>query len=129
MRQPDVISPGMRGFLLTCFRNQESRCISEFYDLFNKVIHIYSGKTSYLFNAKTFGDHDHSSETEENVELDFEKAISNELIEMKNKKKTIEAIKNDVKGVIFFKTPSNLNIFEAFNILVKAVTDKNWKPK
>jgi hypothetical protein len=37
MRQPETISPGMKGFLVTCFRNQESRCISEFYDFFAKV--------------------------------------------------------------------------------------------
>lgn len=37
MKTTETISPSMKGFLVTCFRNQESRAISEFYDFFNKV--------------------------------------------------------------------------------------------
>ena len=54
--KPETISPGMRGFIVTCFRNQESRCISELYDFFNKVNllnHFHASFTSNLGQRKS----------------------------------------------------------------------------
>lgn len=128
MRQPETISPGMRGFLVTCFRNQESRCISEFYDFIGKVtasIKLYS-----LFNSKVLGDQAEASEVDPSrADMDFESALKSEIKDIKMKKQIVLAIRNDVKGVVFFKAATDLDVDAIFEKLIEMVISKNWKPK
>lgn len=48
---------------------------------------------------------------------------------IKNKKQNILAIRNDVKGVVFFKATSDLDVDAIFEKLVQLVINKDWKPK
>ncbi len=48
---------------------------------------------------------------------------------MKSKKQNVLAIRNDIKGVVFFKVTSEVDVYATFDRLVFAVKEKVWKPK
>lgn len=64
-----------------------------------------------------------------NEDFDFEKALKSEVKEMKSKNKNVIAIRNDVKGVVFFKACNDLDVNHIFDKLIQMVTSKSWKPK
>lgn len=61
--------------------------------------------------------------------MDFESALKSEVKDIKTKRQIVMAIRNDVKGVVFFKTPSDLDVDAVFEKLIEMVVNKNWKPK
>jgi hypothetical protein len=63
------------------------------------------------------------------VEVDFETALLSEVKEIKTKKHKILAIRNDVKGVVFFKANSDVDVPESFLKLISLVKERLWKPK
>ena len=86
-KQPETIGPGMKGFLVA-FRNQESRCISEFYDFINKV---WQNK---YFNVKSLKALMNkvvqlNRQNEAADEFDFETALRLKLKKLKPKTKRI----------------------------------------
>jgi len=131
MKQPETISPGMKGFLVTCFRNQESRCISELYDFVSKVCRII--KALILILQKVLDEQACSLQTTSDLsnadKFDFEAALKSEVKEIKSKKQNVLAIRNDVKGVVFFKASNELDVNAIFDKLVQMVTSRSWKPK
>lgn len=60
---------------------------------------------------------------------DFESALKEEIFDIKNKKQALLAIRNDVKGVVFFKASSNLDINSSFQRLIHMIKERAWKPK
>lgn len=60
---------------------------------------------------------------------DFESALSAEVSAIKSKKRKVLAVRNDIKGVVFFKTTSDIDVYHYFDLLVAAVKEKAWKPK
>lgn len=56
-------------------------------------------------------------------------ALKSEVKEIKAKKHQVLAIRNDVKGVVFFKANANIDVDNIFESLILSVINKNWKPK
>ena len=61
--------------------------------------------------------------------VDFEAAMQSEIKEIKSKKHLALAIRNDVKGVIFFKASSDIDVNTIFIKLIEIVKNQTWKPK
>lgn len=61
--------------------------------------------------------------------IDFETALKTEVKGIKSKKQLVVAIRNDVKGIIFFKATADLDVDIIFEKLVECVVNKTWKPK
>jgi hypothetical protein len=61
--------------------------------------------------------------------MDFESALSAEVKNMKSKKQDVLAIRNDIKGVVFFKISTEIDVYSIFERLVTSVKEKVWKPK
>lgn len=70
-----------------------------------------------------------TSDEPKNESIDFEAALKSEVKEIKSKKQHVLAIRNDVKGVVFFKAASDLDVDLIFEKLVKLIVNKSWKPK
>lgn len=64
-----------------------------------------------------------------NESIDFEAALKSEVKEMKSKRHHVLAIRNDVKGVVFFKAATDLDVDIIFEKLIQLVVSKSWKPK
>ena len=62
-------------------------------------------------------------------EYDYETALKSEIKEIKGKKQNVLAIRNDVKGVVFFKVNAELDVNIIFDKLVQMITSRSWKPK
>lgn len=70
-----------------------------------------------------------SNDDSECEHLDFESALKSEIKDIKTKKNNVLAIRNDVKGIVFFKTSSGLDVNAIFQELVKMIKARTWKPK
>lgn len=82
--------------------------------------------TSKVFDEQGTVD-ESDDQTYENI--DFEAALKTEVKDIKSKKQNILAIRNDVKGVVFFKATSELDVDIIFEKLIACVVNKTWKPK
>lgn len=70
-----------------------------------------------------------NNDSSEIDKFDFERALKSEVKEMKSKNKQVIAIRNDVKGVVFFKSCNELAVNHIFDKLIQMIISKCWKPK
>ena len=85
----------------------------------------------FLLTSKVFDEQGVSDSCDEQTyeNIDFETALKTEVKGIKSKKQLISAIRNDVKGVVFFKATADLDVDIIFEKLVECVVNKSWKPK
>lgn len=95
------------------------------------LIKYYQKPLAFKLTSKVFDEQDPVNpsgvQTYENI--DFETALKTEVKDIKSKKQNILAIRNDVKGVVFFKATSDLDVDIIFEKLIDCVVNKTWKPK
>lgn len=86
---------------------------------------------AFKLTSKVFDEQDPVDPSDEqNYEnIDFETALKTEVKDIKSKKQNILAIRNDVKGVVFFKATSDLDVDIIFERFIECVVNKTWKPK
>lgn len=60
---------------------------------------------------------------------DFESALRQETASIKNRKPKVLAIRNDIKGVVFFKAVQKMDVDQVIESVLKLVQERNWKPK
>lgn len=109
----DAIQPGMRGVLVTCFRNVESKCTNELYQLLNRVLESST---------------DEQSEAEETT-VSFEEQIKAEIVGLKDRSsKPFMAM--DTKGlqcIVFVKTAESVEPTSVISDLFKKIREREIK--